>query len=876
MKNHPDRFRNRPASTLVPNESTLPTEKSSLQKFTKGDNGSTSCQFNSPLEDFFKLNLPDAFIKFQGKIKPSIEYSRMLFERLRASLLVVDQTWAPNPIPNEKGRTLGGNPVVDGAEQGGSVLRTRGWTLPGALQSGDVLTISGVYAAKPPDFGVHLNTELQYFRVTADFTPDASGRGAVTITPPLHSFGDKQNIEAPPVDGAAITVLDVEFDYINAPYAVAAPAVGDGNRQKAVQKAVSCLDFILAMTNAVDEKSFDTATKKDLESSLQALKQNSAANDYFGLPFDWVPLEPFGYHAEALDKSLNYLHDTEQAFLEFWKARNDVTRANSQLHVALTQAENAERQIATEIAATHLSLKLSNQAIIEGDNECETAKNKLDSKLGKWKDTVKSAFGVSWGGVFNFLQQMAFFPVSMPAETPPGPRKADPTKHPRRREGEPEPTAPAAGHSNPFGQWSMVLGQGGQLVHDAINNIVTDSGESISKEHVLGKIRLIEKNFKEAVKVKQKGDGSYELDEPNKLLMAQEALDELLNDFYSYPEAKRVEDAMENYVRAVLNRNDEMLQFNLYFISLGKLLTEKKLNEAQRAKIRELINEVAKPDLGARTSVMRAIYDHQRDFAIARLYKAARAFSFWMVKPYNPLQIAFEAADPDTFDRLDYSVLHKAQMDMINKDFEGFEERSKNELVYFPGVEDPNATGVFFEIKREIFPALFEALEKNLHVQIRLRACRKNDERHPFAGWANVRLTKARAWMVGMSTKSGNHKVDLIHEGEETVVTVEDQPYRLKHYAKQISLEYDGRDLASDYENINGNIRVKHVAKKFKRGGSDGDLFKTLDKKHICPIGPFATWTVSVTKESNLGLNLSNCNVIALEFHGYRQSFPPR
>ena len=48
---------------------------------------------------------------------------------------------------------------------------------------------------------------------------------------------------------------------------------------------------------------------------------------------------------------------------------------------------------------------------------------------------------------------------------------------------------------------------------------------------------------------------------------------------------------------------------------------------------------------------------------------------------------------------------------------------------------------------------------------------------NPFHGRANVRLTKARPWIVGMQTSTGNHTVDLIHLGEEQFRRADDVPY---------------------------------------------------------------------------------------------------
>lgn len=109
---------------------------------------------------------------------------------------------------------LGGTPLVNGnnqAQDGGNnatgTLVTKGWTAAAAsrLKQGDVFTIANVN-------GVHPQTrasvgDLQQFVVLTDFSSDGSGNGTITISPALTNQGQYQNIDAAPVDGAAITVL---------------------------------------------------------------------------------------------------------------------------------------------------------------------------------------------------------------------------------------------------------------------------------------------------------------------------------------------------------------------------------------------------------------------------------------------------------------------------------------------------------------------------------------------------------------------------------------------------------------------------------------------------------------------------------------------
>ena len=102
---------------------------------------------------------------------------------------------------------LGGVPLVDGAAQVGSSLVTTGWTAAAALRLnyGDVFTIAGVYAVNP--ITRQSTGELKQFSVTAPFSSDVAGEGAISISPEIITTGPYQNVDVGPADTAALTVL---------------------------------------------------------------------------------------------------------------------------------------------------------------------------------------------------------------------------------------------------------------------------------------------------------------------------------------------------------------------------------------------------------------------------------------------------------------------------------------------------------------------------------------------------------------------------------------------------------------------------------------------------------------------------------------------
>jgi hypothetical protein len=103
--------------------------------------------------------------------------------------------------------TLGGTPLVNGANQTGTSLATKGWTAAAAnrLKKGDVFTLAGVYAVNP--LTRQTTNVLRCFLCTADFASDGSGNGSVSIYPAITTSGALQTVTASPADSAAITIL---------------------------------------------------------------------------------------------------------------------------------------------------------------------------------------------------------------------------------------------------------------------------------------------------------------------------------------------------------------------------------------------------------------------------------------------------------------------------------------------------------------------------------------------------------------------------------------------------------------------------------------------------------------------------------------------
>lgn len=105
---------------------------------------------------------------------------------------------------------LGGTPLVDGANQTGSSILTKGWTSAVAkrLNKGDVFTLgsgtTGVYAVNPQN--LQSTGALRQFVVTADTSSTSGGAATIPIYPSIVTTGPYATVTVSPADNAAVTV----------------------------------------------------------------------------------------------------------------------------------------------------------------------------------------------------------------------------------------------------------------------------------------------------------------------------------------------------------------------------------------------------------------------------------------------------------------------------------------------------------------------------------------------------------------------------------------------------------------------------------------------------------------------------------------------
>ena len=139
---------------------------------------------------------------------PSSDISEIFKKGMFAKnqLGIGEWTYDQNVQSYTTGSSTTATPLVNGANQTGSVLITDGWASSATtLNKGDIFTLAGVYTVNPQSYSS--TGRLQQFVVTATTTSVGVDMATLPISPSIIISGPLQNVSNSPTNNAVITVV---------------------------------------------------------------------------------------------------------------------------------------------------------------------------------------------------------------------------------------------------------------------------------------------------------------------------------------------------------------------------------------------------------------------------------------------------------------------------------------------------------------------------------------------------------------------------------------------------------------------------------------------------------------------------------------------
>ncbi len=554
---------------------------------------------------------------------------------------------------------------------------------------------------------------------------------------------------------------------------------------------------------------------------------------------DWPPLNIFGEAAKfvTLGDLESYKIDLNQMLALYAPVEN----AYKQLNADLVASQERDTYLSNVSLRQGSLIRALENALVDAKKNLENTLKEI-KKLDATKDHAEKAYtkalsdlekeigratGVTPGDVFNALTQLSF--TNTHFVTP---------------QGALDPTAPLAAGA-------MIISQIGDLITKAADNVVTDTGGSINKNLVIRRMEFLSKDVGTMTALKETRDGLLKTDPKAeyRLLATREQVEAILSNFYkTYPDAKKVSGYLDQYIEAVVARNEKVEEYNQFLSQFVYIASELLRTKMQKQLTDTAHQHAASPGLPTMAKFSRALRRHAWEDCVQILYRASRVFALKSLDDsYDVFSTVLgrlaSGSDPA---ELDSAALNTALIDIITKDL-------TTHLMAKTTSQDfkPDGSHCCLTLKRKpaaaasefdpfLTPAIFESLKSGEYTTFRILAPDRDAtvDENPFAGMADVRLTHITCTPTEVKTKDTVFTIELTHSGAETFIDEKGREVHLIH--NPVTLSLTGKDSAE-------------VA---------------LDKDHTL-IGPFCEWTIKIPKNADL----TKLESITFGFKGTYRSF---
>lgn len=582
------------------------------------------------------------------------------------------------------------------------------------------------------------------------------------------------------------------------------------------------LSFVDELAGDVTDPAGNLPRLKSVYSSANAYqKQFDLGLDYYGHPYGQVPLLSLEKYQGLVEEVSPYFADIETQYSNYFTyliqnkaevaqlttASNKLSAARSQLEQDQTVLRETAGRIAFDVSSLTTTLAFK--------------RDTLDTALARFTLDLNTYFNCDIKALISGLSTIAFAPES----------------------------------------GAMWATQAAGWLYNGFTTIPDDSGEAINKDLIVQKVALVKADVDSIpAGFKQLNSGLFEADDPgaNKLIAAEADLNKFLNDFQSRfkDDAQGIKQAFNDYVAAVIDRNNKIISYNAAI----SLLLKKKQQVAdadtrQQDLETQLANDVS-PALPSMTATMSLFYHAARDQLMETLYLMGRAYQFRALDRTNLIAkyMTENTLTPATLQSDAISSLYatsdseKHLVAGIAWDWSRAQERmGEYPVSVFPnGPEKWGALYVFNDLQTlETFKQVRTLPDTTqVHsVLLTIPTVYRNSsaDANALANMSDIRLTNVRAWLDGLRivadpNPSPRLMIDVVHSGNESIVSPGNDLYHFIHATVTKFFSYSPDDLPSKPKDFPADAIF-----------ADSALQEKGDQPTYALIGPFTTWEVRLT-----------------------------
>jgi hypothetical protein len=560
----------------------------------------------------------------------------------------------------------------------------------------------------------------------------------------------------------------------------------------------------------------------------QHLSQN---RDYFGYTAEHVPVGSVQFYNDALTPLLDSFKALEEKYKAYVSSIGQAQEQHADYERVLGQADALRKELGYQKGKVieHIGATVSD--INAMGTEIETSKEALIGKISDLKDGIKGAFGVPDVRQFaSIAQNLAFM-----------------------GEGD-------------FSRAMMISSQSADLFSDfteAAAKITTDDGTKIDKSYVINRLDVIGRDVADLNAGYKVSQQFIQKNEQGHYRLAQKAqqFDELCERFYNTSDkARAAESAMEKYLGKIEYRNTKIDEYNALWAKLVDIQGRLDKVNADADKTQIALARSEDPGLPHRVATITGLYNRSRDACIEYLYWMSRAYMFWALQPSDEFAKVCKLSDPDS---IDYDTLSSARAQILRdctNEIQKVQATLRPDAFPAKEADLKVATGITVSMDRTSHPDVIASLRKKGVAEFEIPVATQESKDNSFAGLANVRLSRVRAWIHGLRARTDLHFVSITHcGGLETIVTPGNKRIKFVHDPVSVPFRYDA------------SVGVENPRAIFE--GKGGSMDGVVLENNYAPIGPFGRWRIAILEKNNAGLDRTKIEKVVMEFHGMAELF---
>ncbi|KAM0075234.1 hypothetical protein ACKRZS_012688 [Fusarium odoratissimum] len=433
-------------------------------------------------------------------------------------------------------------------------------------------------------------------------------------------------------------------------------------------------------------------------------------------------------------------------------------------------------------------------------------------------------------------------------------------------------------------------------LYNSFTSVQADDGGDVNKLYVVKQFASAGDDLgKLNEAVNMTASGTLSVDDPGaaKLLADEKTLNDLIDKFASALDPNKVKDihsTLHQFASLAKRRNAAVLKYNTTAIMLVKALQSLKYL-THKIGVLSSQNIMSDTHRGSLLLLQFKTFNDMCATAYELMYEAAGSMQFWKLDSNAQVDPPLPSGGFDSGNTVERI---QSYVEGLSNSFSSWlSYYSENPGLIFPNPSSPpgqTAGGITWFLSQDQVSELqnhkvqdlsSSTDEQEYQVMFALPAptprstdASDSSDYNPFTGYANVRLDQVLVWLFGATVKPDQDtqqcrlSLEISHLGDDSIVKDDGRTtLKFMHSATHLKFVYDPTNVTSwAAAQKTSPIVVQNLDSGGEGAGRDSA--RTERQLSVAPIGPFATWMLTVRERENNGLDLSKLTGVCLEFWG--------